>query len=358
MLHSRRDRDAIGRNRRAGGRAKPGVTAVQAALLGMAERTLRDWTLKADRPRRPVGNQGYGEAMRAAARGPVLAELQRQGWPGWRPVARALRGRVPTRLVQQWVAALKRERRRQEREAEMARRTSVRVLGRDVLWAEDGAAVGRSPRGQETMEVLRDAGPARTVAIAEGPPAAGEDLVTLLEGARRSRGTLPLVLSRDNGGPQKSQVLARYCARERVVVLRNHPRTPRHNPHAERAIGELKQVSGLDAGVRLPSRDEARTRLEDAWHRLDHHRLRARLGYRTAAAVDATMPGWYHRTTRGRFYEAARAAIEEATARCSTARARRLAEREAIFRTLEEFGLISRTRGGRPLTRKDAATIA
>jgi hypothetical protein len=331
---------------------------VQAGLLGMPARTLRDWTLKADTARRPVGNPGYTDAVRAAAREPVLRELEAQGWPGWRPVARALRGRVPTRLVQQWVAALKRERRRREREGEMERRTSVDVLGRDVLWAEDGAAVGRSPRGQETMEVLRDPGPARTVAIAEGPPATGEDLVALLEGARVRRGTLPLVLARDNGGPQRSAALARYCERERVVLLRNHPRTPRHNPHAERAIGELKQASGLDAAVPLAHEGEARQRLEAAWRSLDHHRLRARLGYRTAASVDATMPRWYHRTTRERFYETARAAIEEAAAQCSTARARRLAEREAIFRTLEDFGLILRTRGGRPLTRKDAATIA
>lgn len=331
---------------------------MQAALLEMPERTLRDWTLKADRPRRAPGNQGYDAATRSAARAPVLAELEAQGWPGWRPVARALAGRVPTRLVQQWVAELKRERRQRERKGEMERRNSVQVLGRDVLWAEDGAAVGRSPRGRETMEVLRDAGAMRTVGIAEGPSATGEDLVALLEQARLDRGTLPLVLCRDNGGPQKSAALARYCEQEKVVVLRNSPRTPRHNPHAERAIGELKQVSGLDADVRLVADGEAGRRIETAWRTLDHHRLRARLGYRTAAAVDAAMPGWYDRVTRERFYDAARAAIEEATVTCSKPRARRLAEREAILRTLEDFGLISRTRGGKPLPRKETATIA
>lgn len=331
---------------------------MQAALLGMPERTLRDWTLKADTERGPVGNPGYDGASRSAAREPVLRELEAQGWPGWRPVARALQGRVPTRLVQQWVSALKRERRKREADGERERRVSMRVLGRDVLWAEDGAAVGRSPRGREAMEVLRDAAASRTVGIAEGPPARGEDLVALLEDAGRRRGTLPLVLARDNGGPQKSAALARFCERERIVMLRNHPRTPRHNPHAERAIGELKQVSGLDADVPLADTGEAGRRLEAAWTMLDHSRRRARLGYRTAAAVDARMPGWYDRVARERFYEAARAAIEEATLRCPTVRARRLAEREAIFRTLEDFSLILRTRGGRPLTRKDSATIA
>jgi len=331
---------------------------VQAALLGMPERTLRDWTQKADTPRRAVGNPGYAAGVREAARGPVLEELERQGWPGWRPVARALRGRVPTRLVQETMKVLKAQRRAREAEREKAARTSTRVLARDVLWAEDGAFVGRTPRGRETLELLRDAGPTRTVGIGTGPAATGEDLVMLLEGARGSRGTLPLVLSRDNGGAQKSEALRRYCEREKVVVLRSHPRTPRHNPFAERAIGELKEVCGLDADVAVTGPGEVRRRLEDAWYRLDHGRLRAGHGYRTAAAVDEAMPRWYHRVSRERFYEAARAAIEEATRPCKTARARRLAEREAIFRTLEDFGLILRTRGGKPVPRKETARIA
>jgi transposase InsO family protein len=253
---------------------------------------------------------------------------------------------------------LKAERRARVAQREQAERTICRVLARDVLWAEDGAFVGTSPRGRETMEVLRDAGPTRTVGIGTGPAATGEDLVTLLEATRCDRGTLPLVLSRDNGGAQKSEALREYCEREKVVVLRNHPRTPQHNAFAERAIGELKEVSGLDADVVVASPGEVRRRLEEAWHRLDHGRLRAGHSYRTAAAVDEAMPRWYHRVSRERFYATARAAIEEATRPCRTARARRLLEREAIFRTLEDFGLILRTRGGRPVPRKETATIA
>ena len=40
---------------------------------------------------------------------------------------------------------------------------------------------------------------------------------------------------------------------------------------------------------------------------------------------------------------------EERADVCDDARARRCAEREAIYFTLEAFGLVIRTRGGRPL---------
>jgi hypothetical protein len=358
MLRSREERDEVGRARRAAGRAKPGVTAVQARVLRASDRAVRDWTAKADTPRRPVGRPPHGEVARQWALTLVLAELEHQEWPGWRPVEAALRGLVPTRLVQWAVKELKAQRRRRVAAREQEQRTSVTVLARNVLWAEDGADVGVSPRGKETMEVLRDAAASRTVAIGNGPPARGADLVTLLEDARAMRGTYPLVVSRDNGGAQKSRELARFLEREKVIVLRNYPHTPRHNPVAERAIGELKEVSGLDAGVTLADDGEAARRLESAWWTLDHCRLRARLGYRTAAAADAEMPTWYNHATRECFYAAARAAIEEATQGCRTHRARRLAEREAIFRTLEDFGLILRTRGGRPLNRDHAARIS
>ena len=358
MIKSREERDEVGRARRAAGRAKPGVTAAQAQVLQASERTVRDWTAKADTPRRPVGRPPHSEAARERALVLVLAELEHQEWPGPGPVAAALRGRVPTRLVQWAVKELKAQRRARVARGEKERRTSVTVRARNTLWAEDGADVGESPRGKETMEVLRDAAASRTVTIGNGPPATGEDLVALLEEGRRIRGTLPLVVSVDNGGAQKSLALARYCAREKVILLRNYPHTPRHNPVAERAIGELKEVSGLDAGVVLADTGEAARRLEAAWMTLDHRRLRAKNGYRTAAVAEARMPTWYDYVCRECFYKAARAAIEEATRGCRTPRARRLAEREAIFRTLEDFGLITRTRGGRPLNRDHAARIS
>jgi hypothetical protein len=239
----------------------------------------------------------------------------------------------------------------------MNQRVSLTVHFRDVLWAEDGGQFGTVAGDPLLAEILRDVATTKTLAVGIGP-ATGEDLVALLQYMKSTRGILALVLSVDNGGPQKSRELADYCEQEGVIVLRNLPRTPRHNPFAERTIRELREESGLDANTPLKDEAEGMARLQAAWRRLDNRHYRPKHGYRTAATVDKETPGWYPQVDRARFYAAARKAIEEAVRGCSTARARRLAEREAIFRTLEDFGLVSRTRGGQPISRSGQETIS
>ena len=52
------------------------------------------------------------------------------------------------------------------------------------------------------------------------------------------------------------------------------------------------------------------------------------------------------------FYQKCRSRMQLAVAGAKTIRAGRMAEREAIFETLEEYGLIERTRGGMPYAPK------
>ena len=91
---------------------------------------------------------------------------------------------------------------------------------------------------------------------------------------------------------------------------------------------------------------------EDAWaklararERLDGHRVRSRDGV-TTAERRARMPGWYHAVDRHAFYDEARAAMKVAAGGCMSARARRRAERDALYAVLEGYGLVRRTRGG------------
>ena len=340
--------------------AGPGPRGRQKAyakILERSERTMRDWKRKAivgrGRPGRP--RRSARERREAYLR--VAEETERRGRaPGWRLAHEALG--IPARLAQETVRTFKRVQRRRAREGEMKRRVSVRVHYRDVLWAEDGAQFGRVEGEPFLAEVIRDVATTKTLAVTTGPAPTGDDITALLHCMKGDRGTLPLVLGVDNGAAQKSSDVADYCAREKVVVLRNHPRTPQHNPFVERAIRELKEESGLASETRLRDEEEGTARLQAAWRRLDNRHRRPRHGHRTAAEVDATMPGWYPRVDRARFYAAARKAIEEAVRACSRPRARRLAEREAIFRTLEDFGLVSRTRGGQPMPRSGPATIS
>jgi hypothetical protein len=340
--------------------ARSGPRGSQKAIaeaMEIPERTARDWKRKAILGRSKPGRPRRPRAQRREAFDRVAQEAERRGRaPGWR-LAHDVLG-IPVRLAQETVRTFKRLQRRRAREGAMARRVSVKVHYRDVLWAEDGAQFGRIAGEPFLAEVLRDVATMKTLAVTTGPAPTGDDITALLHCMKSDRGTLPLVLGVDNGGAQKSDDVARYCEKEMVVVLRNHPRTPQHNAFVERAIRELREESGLAADTELRDEAEGTDRLQAAWRRIDNRHKRPRHGYRTASEVDATTPGWYPLVDRARFYAAARKAIEEAVSACSRPRARRLAEREAIFRTLEDFGLITRTRGGQPFTRSAPATIS
>ena len=72
----------------------------------------------------------------------------------------------------------------------------------------------------------------------------------------------------------------------------------------------------------------------------------SRGGY-TADELDRILPPAEDLANRALFYQTACAATERAVQGIDDARARQRAEREAVWRTLEEFGLVTRTRGRR-----------
>jgi len=229
--------------------------------------------------------------------------------------------------------------------AQARRRVHVRVLAREAIWSADGTHLGWREGIQIEGQLLRDAGSARIVQMSLGAPACGEDVVRILESARIERGGLPLVLATDNGPAYRSQVVEEYLRAHRVVHLRNLPRTPQHNAWAERAIGEIKQECRWKAGQGILALAAV---LEESRRRLDHHRLRASRGYRTAAACDFEMKRGYHLVRREDFYERVQRALRKARRRPQGERKTRLAQREAIFAALEKFGLVERSRGGVP----------
>jgi transposase InsO family protein len=273
-------------------------------------------------------------------------------------VAAGLPG-VPVRLVKGAVAAGKRRCRARERRRRARARIHLAAACPDVVWSLDATHLGRGPRGGAIEgQVVRDVATMRTVALSAGSSPTARDVTALLERACERRGTLPLVLVTDNGGPYVSGDLARYLERHRVVHLFNLPHTPQHNAWAERAIGELKAESGLGKGVVLRDHAEALARLRVARARLDHHRLRAALDYRTAAEAAVAWPVRYNATHRERFFGDACRRVEDAVNAHVTKYARRRAVREAILAVLEDHGHITRTRGGRPLRAVKAEAVS
>jgi transposase InsO family protein len=255
---------------------------------------------------------------------------------------------VPEWLVRECLGGIKRATRAQHRAHAAAHRQHVLVTRRDVMWSMDGTHLGRLVDGRAVEgQVVRETATPRTLAVAVGRPARARDVIRTLRNTGRERGGLPLVLATDNGSCYTSALVEGWLARRGVVHLLSLPHTPQHNAWVERANGELKAESGLGRGVVAASATDIRERVETARCRLDHHRLRARCGFRTAAASDAQLTGWYNVTTRERFLVTLCRRVAEALPGLESRRAVRKAQREAVYASMEELGLIKRTRGGR-----------
>jgi transposase InsO family protein len=320
-----------------------------AGQLRVELRTVELWAHALPGGRAPGRPRHSAEVCRRALW--CVARAMRRGrLSSWRAVKDVLGDSVPTMLQQQAVAAVKARARLRNRRREDAQRVHVEVLVSGALWCQDAGHLGRLPDGGAVQcELVRDAASPVTAGLAVGPPACGADAVAVLERTAQACGGYPLVHGTDNGPQYVSSELAALRARERVIHLRNRPHTPTDNSRAERGIGELKGVSGLGSGVVLASLEEAAQRLGAARDWLDHELPRAALGGLTAVQADALRPRWYALVDRETFHAAARSAIAAAVVGCSTARARRAAEREAIYQTMERYKLIRRTRGGAPL---------
>jgi len=273
-----------------------------------------------------------------------------QGWgAGERPIWQALRSRgVPLRLVRDELRVLKAERRRRTRTIRRDLRKRGTAQARDAVWSVDGTHLGRSEEGDEVIAVaIREVASTRTLGASIGPCPSSSDVVRLLEHVVAEREELPLVLAMDNGGENKGELVG-WCECHRVIVLRNLPHTPQHNPWIERGFGELKVETGLGRGVLITDIDEVAREVELAIERLDGGRLRATRGWKTARQADAALPEATARVSRTRFWNAARCAIAMAVQHYRTVRERRLAERQAILKTLECYNLLQRTRGPAP----------
>lgn len=364
-------------------REKPrrGELALFAETLKVKQRTLRNWRDHAraeveptmGRPR--LAREAWRAALRPVARTwkalgrsaglpRVMVALEKQGLSVSITIVRELLRRLKAR----WARVVAR--------ARAAARVRVAVYARDVLWSQDATHLGRDERGRK-VEALAVKDVASTTAIEHsiGGPACAEDVLALLVRAKLVRGTLPLVLAMDNGPANRNELVCSHLRAERVVVLWNVPHTPEHNAWIECMHGELKvelDASGvLWMGIADPTQGP-RSIAEPGAQRETGHldacvsrtlrvlnaRPRPSRGGPSAAELDTLLDRAEDLVDRERFYEAACAAIQRAVLGIENPRARRRAEREAIWCTLEELGLVIRTRGRGPATCSKAERLS
>lgn len=324
-----------------------------ARTLDVRVRTLSNWKRLAREaaPERKLGRPRHTKEAHHRAMWLVGRELKKQGYPGWRVISHALAGAAPDRLIQLYVSQFK-ERRKKRKAARIARnRVTVRVLARDTIWGQDGTHVGRSKKRRAIeSQVIRDRGSLAFAGLQTGPMADHQDVLKLLKETARRRAGHPLVYSRDNGSMYEHEDVQRYMEKHQIIVLRSLPRTPQHNGATERSIQELKVATGLGKGE-LWDQQDSHSALVAAAARLNENRIRPSKGFKTANELDDTLPVGYN-CGRDRFYRECRQNMAKAVQEAQTKRAARFAEREAIFSTLEKFGLIKRSRGGKPYVQK------
>jgi transposase InsO family protein len=315
-----------------------GEAAAAARVAGVSPRTLARWKRRArcgeTAPR--CGRPPHCEQARRRAEELVKRHRETQGvGAGWRTIKDSMEREgdvVPTRLIQEALSKQKSAGRRQERRRCAAHRISHDVVARDAVWAQDSTKLG----DRVIAEVAKDRASTAIRGLSLGAPATAQEVIALLEAMRRRSGGLPLVWQTDNGPAYTSEEVRKYLILHRVVHLRSRVRTPTDNPAIERGIGELKEELG--------GREPTPANVARACTLLDHGRLRASRGRRTAHEVDGALPRACDLVDRERFYEEACSAIQNALHGLATERVRRKAERAAIWGVLERHGL-ARARG-------------
>ncbi len=321
--------------------------------LDVSVRTLTTWkrNVREAAPERKLGRPPHTSEAHQNALWFVGQELERQGYPGWRVISRGLQGRVPDRLIQIYVRRFK-LRRKERKMARIARnRVSVTVLARDAIWGQDGSHIGRTKEHALESQVIRDRGSLAFVGVESGPTADHLDVLKLFKATVRRRGGRPLVYSRDNGSMYAHKDVESYMAKQQIIVLRSLPRVSQHNGATERSIRELKDATGLGKGEWIEHPADAYAAMTQAAVTLNEFRIRPSKGFKTANELDDTLPVGYN-CGRDHFYKQCRQSMAKAVQGVQGKRAARFAEREAIFSTLEKFGLIKRSRGGKPYVQK------
>ena len=250
---------------------------------------------------------------------------------------------VPIRLIQWGLAELKLAWRRKERRRIAKRRKGIEVLFQGAIVAQDSTHTGSCQWHKTWCEMLKDPATLFELAKGDGKVITGKGIIKILEGLK-AKGLLPLTWASDNGPANVCKDVAKWLKRNMVIHLRSRTYQPEDNATAERGIQEDKAEARLGKGVILQRPIQGVRRMQATAQRLNLYRPRMSKGGKTSQQLTEEMPWWYTKVCREEFYQKASAAMQTATLDL-TGRAARAAERDAIFRTLELFGLILRTTG-------------
>lgn len=323
---------------------RKGDLARIAGKLGVKVRSLLNWRQAAGQPLKRQGRPPATHEERRIALVSVAWLVKRQGWGiGWRCLVLSLPW-VSTRLLQWALARLKARKCRLDRRCREQQRWHHRYTAQGVVLAQDTAHVGSWKGGKVYSEVLLDPATNHGEAAGHGSKPTAITVVGYLQ-LLKSEGRLPLVHQTDNDAAYCAHQTARWRKENKVIHLRSRPHTPQDNPAVESYIGEVKHsYFTLGEGNYYQAPQQGVYDVAQITDRLNTFHQRLLKGGKTADQLTREVPRWNITVSRDEFYKAACKAIETATLGLK-GRQSRTAEREAIFQTLELFGLLVRSRG-------------
>lgn len=313
-----------------------------AQMLQVTPRTIRNWIKNAKLEKTKLGRPRYTIKQRKTSLILVARELKKQGYPGSPAIAKALQKKVPLRLIVEYVKKIKARRRKNFEMEKKIRRIQTQVLVKNAVWTQDGTHIGRLKTKSIESQIVKDRGSLKTIAVQTGCPANGKNIVTLFNNLKEHR-DLPLVWMTDNGSAYCNDDVRFFLKNEKIIHLKSLPRTPQHNGSSEIGIREIKTCAMLGKGVLLNSEEEGHAKLVKASEKLNE-RLRMSKGFLNANRLDETINSSCNVVDRNKFYCECSEELNQVNKMLGW-REKRLAEREVIFRKLEEYGVIKQTRG-------------
>lgn len=304
-----------------------GSQQIVAEALAVTSRTLRSWKISAHQ-QRISQTQGRKKAtISFKEKLMVTREWRRQGYPGSRPVIKAMSGQR-VRVVREIISELKIRRNMRAEKMKLQMRSSIRVTNAGSVIAMDGASL---QRGDDYI-VQRDRGSLKITATSCAGHLNSNNTLSVLKNLE-VKNQLPLVLCTDNGSPFCAESVKDFLRNKYIIHLKNLPRVPQHNGSCENAVREFKELlvykKNADATVIT----------------LNKYRKRGTLNWQTSQEFEEKNFISCTEEKRKTFYQQTKQRIKNALSGIKSAYKRRRIEREEILKTMQEFSLITITRG-------------
>jgi len=302
-----------------------------AKLLKVSPRTVRNWKQKQGQNKSP-GRKKIGITFLEKIQ--ITRQWRRQGFCGARPIIKALPD-LRLRAVREVVAELKKRQKKRRNQRIKTNRQSIKINKIGIVQSIDGLL---NHDGHDCI-LGKDRGSQRIKVQKCEQNFNANETIKFLSNLKDEK-SLPLVLCSDNGSQICNKEVGDFLNTNYIIHLKNLPRVPQHNGACEIAVREFKDVFVENFDI------------EKTEKILNENRLRASLNYRTCDEFEKTQNHEISLKMRIEFFNKTTENIKMATSGISNAKIKRKVERSTILKTLEDFDLITITKGHHPASSK------